>query len=109
MSPSSASPGSGPLQRLAELRDSLRARSRTQRELMLFALLTLFGLFAAVFNHQRQFGIRLGFVKNPECQLDPMQRLLAQLGELAFHGKQHPDGGRIHGARIQQWLRHRSF
>ena len=46
MTTSSASPGSGPLVRL---RDSLRARSRAQRELMLFALMTLFGLIVMPF------------------------------------------------------------
>jgi hypothetical protein len=46
MTTSSASQGSGPLVRL---RDSLRARSRTQRELMLFALMTLFGLIVMPF------------------------------------------------------------
>jgi len=49
MSPSSASPGSGPLRRLAQLRDSLRARSRTQRELILFGLMTGFGLIVMPF------------------------------------------------------------
>ena len=49
MTTSSASQGSGPLARLVRLRDSLRARSRTQRELMLFALLTLFGLIVMPF------------------------------------------------------------
>ena len=49
MSPSSASPGGGPLARLARLRDSLGARSRTQRELILFALMTLFGLIVMPF------------------------------------------------------------
>src|ERR1700722_7564440 len=49
MPTSSASPGSGPPARLVRLRDSLRARSRTQRELMLFALMTLFGLIVMPF------------------------------------------------------------
>jgi hypothetical protein len=49
MTTSSASQGSGPLARLVRLRDSLRARSRTQRELMLFALMTLFGLIVMPF------------------------------------------------------------
>ena len=49
MTTSSASPGSGPLARLVRLRDALRARSRTQRELMLFALMTLFGLIVMPF------------------------------------------------------------
>ena len=49
MTTSSASQGSGPLTRLVRLRDSLRARSRTQRELMLFGLMTLFGLIVMPF------------------------------------------------------------
>ena len=49
MTTSSASQGSGPLARLVRLRDSVRARSRTQRELMLFGLMTLFGLIAMPF------------------------------------------------------------
>jgi hypothetical protein len=49
MTTSSASQGSGPLARLVRLRDALRARSRTQRELMLFALMTLFGLIVMPF------------------------------------------------------------
>jgi hypothetical protein len=49
MSTSPASQGSGPLSRLAQLRDSLGARSRTQRELILFALMTVFGLIVMPF------------------------------------------------------------
>ena len=49
MTISSASQASGPLARLVRLRDSLRARSRIQRELMLFALMTLFGLIVMPF------------------------------------------------------------
>jgi hypothetical protein len=49
MTTSSASQGSGPLARLERLRDSVRARSRTQRELMLFGLMTLFGLIVMPF------------------------------------------------------------
>jgi hypothetical protein len=41
--------GGGPLQRLARLRGSLRERPRVQRELVLFALLTLFGLIVMPF------------------------------------------------------------
>jgi hypothetical protein len=49
MNTSSATQGGGPLQRLARLRDSLGARSRTQRELIIFALMTLFGLIVMPF------------------------------------------------------------
>jgi hypothetical protein len=41
--------GGGPRQRLARLRGSLRERPRVQRELILFALLTLFGLIVMPF------------------------------------------------------------
>jgi hypothetical protein len=46
---SSAEQGSGPLRRLGRLRDSLGARSRAQRELILFGLMTLFGLIVMPF------------------------------------------------------------
>ena len=49
MTTSPASQGGGPLARLVRLRDSVRARSRTQRELMLFGLMTLFGLIVMPF------------------------------------------------------------
>jgi hypothetical protein len=46
---SSDARGGGPLQRLARLRGSLSERPRVQRELILFALLTLFGLIVMPF------------------------------------------------------------
>ena len=49
MTTSSASQDREPLSRLAQLRESVAARSRTERELILFALMTLFGLIVMPF------------------------------------------------------------
>jgi hypothetical protein len=49
MMTSSEAQGGGPLQRLARLRSSVRERPRVQRELILFVLMTLFGLIVMPF------------------------------------------------------------
>ncbi|HEY8053998.1 MAG TPA: hypothetical protein VIE42_14485 [Steroidobacteraceae bacterium] len=49
MTTSPLSQDGGPLSRLARLRESLAARSRIERELMVFGLMTLFGLIVMPF------------------------------------------------------------
>jgi hypothetical protein len=93
MTTSSASPGSGPLQRLGRLRDALRARSRPQRELIIFAVMTLFGLIVMPF----LIWLASGRVLGPYTHGQNLQA-----GPLALVADYYT--GLVHGSAVFWWV-----